>query len=261
MKLRIATLVLCLILYFLYERSVDSVRVQGGNVPIVDVSFERVSQPMQQLLLQGRESVDSAKAPVIGFAAATIVAERPESALMNFTADALLSHARVCCGEEIDVAITNKGGLRSEINEGVITYGDIYNVYPFENNLVTLTLNGQQMLSLFDEIARVGGEAISGARMEIVCAGDSAYCGALVVGGSDVREKGDDWKLREYRIVTISYLAQGNDGLSTLAQAYDKREYGITLRQLMVDYISALQKQGKPVDANVDGRVRKIVLE
>ena len=261
MKLGTATFVLFLILLLSCGRDVRPITVQGGNVPIADVSLERVSRPMQRHLLQGKLSVDSVKAPVIGFAAATLVAERPESPLMNFTADALLLQARAFCGEKIDVAITNKGGLRSDMNKGVITFGDIYNVYPFENNLVTLTLNGQQMLKLFDEMARVGGEAISGARMEMVRAGDSVYCGALMVGGRDVRGSDDGWKSREYRIVTINYLAQGNDGLSILAQGYDRREYAITLRQLIVDYISALHKQGKPVDAAVDGRVKKVMLE
>ena len=255
MKLQPVIILLLILVSLSCGRGDVPVRVKGGNVPVVAVAPEEAPLPVRQLLERGKAVVDSVKAPVLGTVAATLVAERPESSLMNFAADALLCRARMYTGENIDIAITNKGGLRSELNEGVVTYGDIYNVFPFDNSIVTLTLDGGQLLRLFGEIASVGGEAVSGARMTIVCDSGALRCGALVVRGCSIPGDDDDWRRSEYRIVTNNYLAQGNDGLSALALGSDKKEYGVTLRELIVDYVSELNGRGLPVTAVKDGRI------
>ena len=232
------------------------VKIEGKNVPIAGAAVECATTAMQELVERGKLSVDSVKAPIIGTAAITLVADRPESTLTNFAADALLHQAQAYSKEKIDIAVTNRGGLRSDLNSGAITFGDIYNVFPFENTLVTLTLNGEQLLRLFGEIARVGGEAISGARMEITRDADTAICTKLIVG--DVSIPGDDkeWMAKEYRIATSDYLSQGNDGLSTLAEGVARKEYNMTIRQLMIEYIAGLHKKGESVNAVLDGRIK-----
>ena len=107
---------------------------------------------VRAILERGRVAVDSIKRPVIGHASMKLEKYVPESPLMNFAADALLQTARECTGQHIDIAITNKGGLRSNINAGTVTFGDIYNVFPFENTLALLTLNGAQLMQLCREI-------------------------------------------------------------------------------------------------------------
>ncbi|MBR6649560.1 MAG: 5'-nucleotidase C-terminal domain-containing protein [Bacteroidaceae bacterium] len=258
MKIKITSLIL---LAFLSTSCCDtgcSTITVGKNIPITEVPLEQASTPMQELIKRGKAAVDSIKAPIIGTAATTLKAERPESSLTNFAADALLAQSRIYSKENIDLAITNKGGLRSDLHEGVITFGDVYNVFPFENTLVTLTLNGEQLLQLFNEIAKVGGEAISGARMEIIRNSNSRHCAKLTIDNTTLPGNDDEWKKREYRIATSDYLSQGNDGLVTLAQGSKRKEYTVTIRQLMIDYIANLHKQDKAVDAATDGRIKII---
>ena len=255
MKLQPVIIILLLLVSLSCGRGGASVRIEGRNVPVAVAADGRVPLPVRQLIARGKAVVDSVKAPVVGTVAATLVAERPESPLMNFAADALLCRARIYTGENIDIAITNKGGLRSELNEGVVTYGDIYNVFPFDNSIVTLTLDGGQLLKLFGEIARAGGEAVGGARMTIVRDSGALRCGALVVRGCSIPGDDDGWRHSEYRVVTNNYLAQGNDGLYTLAQGSGRREYSVTLRELIVDYVAELNGRGLPVTAVKDGRI------
>lgn len=199
----------------------------------------------------GRMAVDSIKAPIIGYAENPMSISLPESSLMNFAADALRETARKHSKEKIDVAITNKGGLRSELEAGAITFGDIYNIFPFENTLTLLTLDGCRLLQLLDEIAQAGGEPISGVRMSIVLDEESdkyKLADATVGGEKIVHDK-------QYRIATSDYLSQGNDGLSTLALGTDRKTFGITIRELMVEYIAARHSKGEKISATADKRI------
>lgn len=231
-------------------------KIEGCTIAVTEAPHTSTDSRITTLIAEGRKAVDSIKAPIIGHASITLEVKSPESPLMNFAADALLVEARRHTNEKIDIAITNKGGLRSEITEGTITFGDIYNVFPFENTLVTLTLNGRQLLELFGEIAREGGEPISGARILITNEGETSKCLSAEVGGKPLPTDPDELQKREFRIATSDYLAQGNDGLATLAEGYDRKEYKITLRDLMINHISSLEKAGKSVSAAIDHRIK-----
>ena len=67
-----------------------------------------------------------------------------------------------------DVGVTNMGGLRTALPEGDITYGNIYEITPFENTLCIVTMNGVLLRELFENIAAVHGEGLSGACLEIL---------------------------------------------------------------------------------------------
>ena len=232
--------------------------IEGCTIAVSDASTKSCRKEISELLEKGKRAVDSIKSPIIGEAAIRMTVEPPQSELMNFAADALRNEAALYTKEKIDIAITNKGGLRSEIHAGEITYGDIYNVFPFENTLITITLNGEQLRQLFDEIAKAGGEAVSGVEMVISDYPNNPHCEELRVGNDHLSKENESLIKKEYRIATSDYLAQGNDGLKTLAQGYNKREHNITLRDLMIRHISRLYKQGKSISAQRDGRVKTI---
>ena len=61
---------------------------------------------------------------------------------------------------------------------------------------------------------------------------------------------------KDYTVATIDYLADGNDGLTPLANA-DKRECpdGMTLRGLFLDYVRQQTAAGKKITSKLDGRI------
>lgn len=221
--------------------------VAGGNVKVTAQERSDGAAEVRAILERGRVAVDSIKAPVIGSAAHSLEKYIPESPLMNFAADALLAMAREVTGETVDIAITNKGGLRSNINAGTVTFGDIYNVFPFENTLALLTLNGEQLMQLCREIAAVGGEAVSGMRLVITPQGELV---SVTVGGEPVEPS------RCYRIATSDYLSQGNDKMTALALGTEREiKSSITIRDLMVRYVKSLDAKGVALSAECDGRI------
>ena len=225
--------------------------IGGGSVKIVEspeMNDGSSISAVQSIVLKGREAIDDIKRPVIGEAAVPLRKFIPESPLMNFAADALFVMAQRYSNVPVDIAITNKGGLRSDLPQGVITFGDIYNVFPFENTLVMLTLDGEQLMQLCREIASVGGEAVCG--LELVITPEGELLEAAVRGKAIDSEK-------NYRIATSDFLSQGNDKMTTLALGFDRDvRSDVTIRDLMVQYIKELASRGEKLTAECDGRIK-----
>ena len=224
----------------------QTLRIEAGNIQVTATGNVDGASEVRAILERNKAYVDSIKSPVLGEAAVALEKYIPESPLMNFAADALMEMAQLHCKQQIDIAITNKGGLRSNIAAGTITFGDVYNVFTFENKLALLTLNGKQLTRLCEEIAKVGGEAISGMRLEITKEGE--FVGATVNGKAIEPQA-------TYRIATLDYLAQGNDNLTTLAQGTDLEVTKHLLRDLMVEYIKKETANGRKINAACDGRI------
>ncbi len=49
-----------------------------------------------------------------------------------------------------DVALTNSGGIKSVISEGTVTLRNLYEILPFENNLITVELPGNELEDLVE---------------------------------------------------------------------------------------------------------------
>ena len=223
--------------------------IEGRCIPIKAFEINDTNNATHKIIRCAQEVIDSIKAPIIGYSDSRLTAYNPESPLMNFAADALRSTAQRHSRLKIDVAITNKGGLRNDIAAGDITVGDIYRVFPFENTLTLLTLSGEQLLRLFNEIAAAGGEPISGAKIVITPAGESYKVASATVGGQNIEPQ------KSYCIATSDYLSQGNDGLTTLGEAKERIILPISIRDLMIEYITDLHKQGKTLSAKEDDRI------
>lgn len=196
-----------------------------------------------------QQRVDSIMKPVVGKTARPLDKHKPESELSNLLCDIL-----VWGGDEFkenpDFAVYNMGGIRAALPKGDITYGDILNVAPFENHICFLTLTGDKVTQLFREMAERGGEGVShSVRMTITKDGKLV---SATINGKPVDPA------KSYRIATLDYLAQGNDGLTafkskTNVVSPDDEPHDV--RYIIINYFKHLTAQGKTVDAKVEGRV------
>jgi 2',3'-cyclic-nucleotide 2'-phosphodiesterase (5'-nucleotidase family) len=55
---------------------------------------------------------------------------------------------------DADIALVNGGSIRVDLKKGDITYGNILEVFPFNNNLIKLEVTGQQILDALEWGAR-----------------------------------------------------------------------------------------------------------
>ncbi len=218
---------------------------------VMDSRFDAaVNKEATEFLAPYKHVVDSIMAPVVGVAANNMDAHRPESDLSNLMSD-ILVWAGKYYDEQPVMSVYNMGGIRSALTKGEVTFGDILAIAPFENKICFLTLTGEKMNELFRQIASRGGEGIShGVEMVISQKGELV---SVRLHGKEIDPKAT------YRISTIDYLAQGNDGLNALKDGTElnsPQEESNNTRYIIVNYFKEKAAQGKAVDAKIEGRIK-----
>ena len=108
-----------------------------------------------------------------------------ESPLGNLFADALREQ------EDADVALNNNslGGLRADLPAGPVTFGRLYDTFPFDNRLVRLHLNAgalEQGIANALRRGRLGAFGISGARVRVSCSADGPHVDLFRPSGTPI---------------------------------------------------------------------------
>ncbi len=171
----------------------------------------------------------------------------------NFVVDALRDRAQVKLGKPVVLTIINSGGLRKNaIPEGDLTAGDIFEVLPFENELVTIDLTGEQ-LRRFLEVMFKARDAQSGAR--ITFRTNEKKEDEIV--SVKLTEAGKEFELdpqATYTIVTIDYLVKRGGDYKVLQEGKNLRALNITMRDAVLDYVKSETAAGRPIVSKLDGR-------
>ena len=105
-------------------------------------------------------------------------------------------------------------------------------------------------MELFEQIAQRGGEGVSKG-VQLVITKEGKLVSAHLHGKTIDPEA-------NYRIATIDYLAQGNDGLTVFKNATDinsLKDAKNNARDIIRDYFLEMSKQGKVIDSKVEGRI------
>jgi 2',3'-cyclic-nucleotide 2'-phosphodiesterase (5'-nucleotidase family) len=217
---------------------------------VVDSRYDRQPHAAATAFLAPyKHKVDSVMSPVMGTVAHDMAAERPESDLSNLLAD-ILVWASQKYGEQPVLGIYNMGGIRAALSKGTATYGDVLAVAPFENKIAFVTLTGEHLMELFRQIARRGGEGVSHGT-ELVITPDGQLLSARL-NGNEIDPQG------QYRVTTIDYLIQGNDGLSVLSKGTNlnsPQDEKSNSRFIIMDYFKQKTSRHEVVDAQVEGRI------
>lgn len=155
-----------------------------------------------------------------------------------------------------DFALLNSGGLRADLKPGELTYGALYEVLPFDNNVATLTLTGTQLIQMFETLLSThhGIPQIAGLRLRIELCSD----GAKVIEAKDGRGQ-PIVQNQLYRMAMSDFLAMGGDGLTEFLKGIppEHKDLGLkselNLRDAIAQQLRS-SKGGLP-DPGIDGRM------
>ena len=182
---------------------------------------------------------------VLGHAPVEMIKDRPESGLSNMVADILRAEVAELSGRQVDVAITNYGGIRIDLPAGDILLDDVVSMLPFHNQLCYLTLKGCDLRNIFDFMAKTEPQAVSGVRLVIE---DHKLVSAEVDG-----QPLDDNKL--YGVATVDFLLDGGDELYVAKNAKELVIYEEEPSAMFEKYLRSQTAAGKEIEYASDGRV------
>ncbi|WP_211194711.1 bifunctional metallophosphatase/5'-nucleotidase [Pyxidicoccus fallax] len=171
-----------------------------------------------------------------------------ESALGNLIADA----QRAKMGT--DFAFMNPGGIRADLDAGAITWGELFTIQPFANDLVRMDLTGAQVKTVLEQQwsdpARPRILQVSGLTVRY---DSSLPSGSRIVsvrkGGVELDPAG------LYSVTVNSFLAGGGDGFVELLNGANRVVGPVDLDGL-VEYV--LGFEGEPVSTTIEGRISQV---
>lgn len=214
------------------------------DIQLIEVDGSLQNEAMDSLIAPYKAEKEASMNVVIGEVAETMEVGKPESKLTNLVADILLTEGRKYIAD-VDMAVTNVGGIRRTLFAGPITIGDVFEILPFDNSLLVLEYKGADILALADAIAVKGGESVAGMTLAI----RDGRAEDVKVGGEEVDTA------RVYKVVSTDYLSWGNDQLEPLANYVKSTPLNMMMRDAMFDYVTCATIRGEKIVSKTDKRI------
>jgi 5'-nucleotidase len=209
---------------------------KNGRGPLVKATFHgetiHPDSKASEFVDAITERAAKLKNEIISVAARPIEHERmKESPLGNLIADAIRDQAHA------DLAIINSGGIRAPIDQGEITYGEVFRTLPFSNTITTLKVSGKELLEII-RIAESGSRGVSpfsGLQLKLIAPEYDAPSSDL---NGDNRI--DPWEINRlvnahlsngetiepnqyYTLATLDFLVEGGDDMGWILKQIPKQ--------------------------------------
>jgi len=207
------------------DRSTATIARYEGSAVVPIESVANISE-------RARARVDKKRAEKIGIYLNSAItrAGRTESALGNLMTDALLQSTNA------DVSIHNVvGGIRADLPQGDLTYGSVFEMFPFDNRVVILRFSGAELRRVMaHQVYNVGRRAgFSGMQVFVECTDGTMNLTMRLADGKNIQD--DD----SVRVVVNDFLVLGGDRLLTPVIPANGFEFSTELpmiRQVLVNW-------------------------
>ncbi|WML59044.1 bifunctional 2',3'-cyclic-nucleotide 2'-phosphodiesterase/3'-nucleotidase [Neobacillus sp. PS2-9] len=175
--------------------------------------------------------------------------ESGESPLGNLIADGM----RKVTGTQL--GFMNSGGIRNPLPAGTITWGDLFKVQPFGNDLVTMTITGEQIRTFLNQQFQAPPSynkimAISG--LKYTWSDDKPYGEKVLDIYLENGKKIDPQA--EYSITVNNFMADGGDGFAVLKSGKNR----VTKMTDLDGFIEYFKSLPQPVTSSIEGRILKV---
>ena len=220
--------------------------------PIKDSTIASVDSATYNYIKPYHDTLDKIMSEILVYSEQNIGKGSPESLIGNFTTDALLNQTNLKCDslkiKNADFAFGNSGGLRMSLPTGEVTLGRVFELMPFENTILILDMNHEQLKTLFQYMVQRKGIPIAGMKIKI-----------SKTGYQDVLINGMPYdSTKTYRVATNDYLSNGGDGMMFLRDVKSKTDIELKVRDSYIREMRSLNIQGKKLKVVLDGRVSEI---
>jgi 2',3'-cyclic-nucleotide 2'-phosphodiesterase/3'-nucleotidase len=186
------------------------------------------------------ETAEIADRPITELAETLIRDRRGESTLGDLIADA----QRAATGTQM--AMTNAGGIRADLQAGPVTFRDVFAVQPFQNVLIRMTLTGEQVRRTLEAAVTGSVGQVSGVRFRFDPTrpvGHRVRDAWLEDTDESLVEEGRAVSPdKSYTMTVNNFMASGGDDYAPFGEALEATNTGLIDSEVFADYLESLPR-------------------
>lgn len=237
------------------------VKESKGDPILIDSSFKPDEATLKRID-ELKVPIEALKSKVVGTSEGPIEGDRKvcrvkECSMGNLVADATLARVK---DQGVTIAFANSGGLRSSIDSGDVSMGEVLTVLPFQNTVATFQLKGEDIRAALENgVSQIDDGAgrfmqVSGMKYSF----DRSKPAGSRVTAVEVKE-GDAFvpldPAKTYTVAANNYVRTGGDGFKVFAtKAINAYDFGPNLEEAVAAYITA----NSPYKPFTDGRITEV---
>ena len=207
--------------------------------------YDQNQKAISDIIAPYKADLDSEMNAVIGVLPFKLRKSRPNSYLGNWFTDIMHDIASEY-QSDVAFALQNYGGLRiPQLPEGDLITRNIYELMPFDNNLVFLELDGKTTKQLIDLMAEDNGWPISrGLSFKI----EDKKATEIVINGEPFDSS------KKYMIALPDYVANGGGGTFFLKDI-PQINSDMLIRDLVIAHLQKMKAQDQPLTIDTNERI------
>ncbi len=212
----------------------DTDSIQASLIPVDSRLDSRIDPAIIEMTAPYRHGVDSLKSIVIG---KTLIDsdDRSDTGIINFVSAFLADRGRQLVPDgRIDLAVSNRGGIRTGMKRGNVTKGAIMEMLPFDNKVEVLEMKGSELIESLGINAGMGRVSYD-RPVTVTMDGNKAV--KATIDGKDIQPDSI------YRVSTIDYIAKGGDYMEPMTRGNVIAGSSRIMNEDVMDYIVRLPRK------------------
>lgn len=196
-----------------------------------------------------KNKIETQMNEIIAYSDTILTKEGVESSLANFVMESMEMEFKQLSYDTIKqlICMINRGGLRNNLPKGDIKIGTIFEIMPFDNEIVILKISGKKLTEAINSFCENGKLFSSHIQFRI----DHKKAINIHIGNIPINEN------EAYYILTSDYLAAGGDNSGFFAHPSFYQNTGVKVRDAMINYCRFLTKNKTTIKSKKDGRITK----
>lgn len=223
--------------------------VNASKYRVNEQTISTENQKISNIIAPYKEKLDAKMNEVINVLDVDLEKNKPESTMSNWMTDIVHDYVQKHFDKPLAATFQNYGGLRvNSIAKGDLTVREIYELMPFENEVLILEAKGSDVRTFFKHIAESRGWPVSKhVKLHIT---KNGKIDSLLINGEPVIDN------QIYYLAIPDYVANGGDGNDFLVKL-PRTSTGIKVRDAIIEECKYRKSKGINETAKLDQRITR----
>lgn len=207
-------------------------KIEGKRIPIAENGKQ--NSDIENFIIPYKKHIDTDLSAILAYSPETLDKSigKWQSTLGNLMADISFKAANNILQKRenlsVDFCLLNSGGLRTILPKGNVTTRTAFEIMPFENSLVVVSLKSDQVKELITYfITAKKAHPLAGLTFTI---DKNNQPKNIAIQGKPLEEN------KIYNVATNDYLANGGDNMNFFKKGIKQYDLDYKLRNILIDY-------------------------